>query len=88
MKKWLWILVFLAGCVTAQPPAANVRDGKGYCPICREWHEDAQMRWPIELGGKTFRFCDPNCRVAFERNPEKFLKDPKFNPQDGGSGTK
>jgi YHS domain-containing protein len=46
------------------------------------------MRWPVEHAGRTYRFCDPNCRAAFESNPEKFLKDPKFNPVDGGSGTK
>ena len=88
MKKLLAILVFLVGCATAQPPAVNVRDGRGYCPLCHEWHEDAQMRWPMEHAGKTFRFCDPNCRAAFEKNPDKFLKDPKFNPPDGGTGTK
>lgn len=88
MKKLLLVLIFLAGCVTAQPPAVNVRDGRGYCPLCHEWHEDAQMRWPAEHAGKTYRFCDPNCKAAFERNPEKFLKDPKFNPPEGNSGTK
>jgi YHS domain-containing protein len=45
------------------------------------------MRWPLERDGKTFRFCDPNCRAAFEKNPEKFLTDPKFNPA-GDSGSK
>ena len=48
MKKLMCVLVFLAGCATAQPPAVNVRDGRGYCPLCHEWHEDAQMRWPAE----------------------------------------
>jgi len=88
MKKWLFVLVFLAGCATSQPAAVNVRDGRGYCPICHEWHEDAQMRWPVEHDGKCYRFCDPNCRAAFEKNPDKFLKDPRFNPSNGGSGSK
>jgi len=88
MKNLMLVLIFLAGCATAQPPAVNVRDGKGYCPICHEWHEDAQMRWPIDYLGKTFRFCDPNCRAAFEKTPDKFLKDPKFNPQEGTAGSK
>ncbi len=88
MKKLLWILVFMAGCATApQPASVNVRDGRGYCAMCREWHDDAQMRWPLEYQGKCFRFCDPNCRAAFEKNPEKFLKDPLFNPP-GDAGTK
>lgn len=88
MRRLLFILIFLAGCATAQPPAVNVRDGRGYCAICHEWHEDAAMRWPLEYQGKRYRFCDPNCRAAFERNPDKFLKDPKFNPAAGDSGSK
>ncbi|HZE97475.1 MAG TPA: hypothetical protein VE981_10650 [Planctomycetota bacterium] len=87
MKKWMLLLVFLAGCATAQPPAANVRDGRGYCPICHEWHEDAQMKWPLEHEGKTYRFCDPNCRECFVKTPEKYLQDPRFNPPEG-SGSK
>jgi YHS domain-containing protein len=46
------------------------------------------MRWPVEHDGRCFRFCDPNCRAAFVKSPEKFLKDPRFNPADGGSGSK
>lgn len=88
MKKLMLVLVFLAGCATAQPPAVNVRDGRGYCPLCIEWHEDAQMPWALEHAGKTYRFCDPNCRAAFAKNPEKYLKDPKFNPPEGSSGTR
>ena len=77
-------LLLFAGCATSLPPAVNVRDGRGYCAICHDWHEDAQMKWPIEYQGKSYRFCDPNCRAAFQKNPEKFLKDPKFNPVDAG----
>jgi len=88
MKKFLLVLVFLAGCATALPPAANVRDGRGYCPLCHEWHEDAQMRWPAEFEGKTYRFCDPNCRAAFLKDPGKSMKDARFNPPPGESGSK
>jgi YHS domain-containing protein len=85
VRTLLLVLIFLAGCATAQPPAANVRNGRGYCAQCHEWHDDAEMRWPIEHRGKVYRFCDPNCRAAFERDPEKFLKDPKFNPPEQGT---
>lgn len=88
MIKWILMLGLMAGCATPQPPAVNVRDGMGYCPLCREWHEDAQMRWPVEHAGKMYRFCDPNCRAAFERDPGKFLKDARFNPTEGAPGTK
>ena len=77
-------LLLFAGCATVQSPAVNVRDGRGYCAICHDSHAADQMRWPIEYQGKSYRFCDPNCRAAFEKNPEKFLKDPKFNPVDAG----
>jgi len=74
--------VLLAGCAAPAPVGANIRDGRGYCPICVEWHEASAMRWPIERGGKTYCFCDANCRAAFEHDPEKFLKDPAFNPTE------
>ena len=82
MKTWILALMLIAGCAAAPPTAVNIRDGKGYCPICVEWHDAAEMRWPIEHGGRTYRFCDPNCRAAFEREPEKYLKDPAFNPKE------
>jgi YHS domain-containing protein len=88
MKRWLFVLVFLAGCATALPPAVNVRDGRGYCPLCHEWHDDAQMPWSADYEGKTYRFCDPNCRAAFLKSPEKSMKDPLFNPAAANSGPK
>jgi YHS domain-containing protein len=84
MKRLILASIFLTGCAAAQPPAENVRDGKGYCPICRDWHQDVQMKWPVERQGKSYRFCDPNCREAFLQNPEKYLKDPRFNPEARG----
>ena len=27
-----------------------------------------------EYKGKTYYFCAPGCKVAFERNPEKYVK--------------
>jgi YHS domain-containing protein len=80
MRKWFLLLVFLAGCATPLPPAANVREGRGYCPICVMWHDASEMQWPVTFEGKTFRFCDPNCRATFERDPRKYLKDVQFNP--------
>ena len=74
-------LPLAGGCASPLPPAVNVRDGKGYCPACHEWHEDAQLKFVVLREGKTYRFCDPNCVAAFERNPDKFLKDSRFNPQ-------
>ena len=84
MRKALFVLALLAGCATVLPPAVNVRDGRGYCPICRDWHDADQMQWPVEYKGKTYRFCDPNCREAFQQSPEKYLKDREFNPEGAG----
>ena len=80
MRAWALIVLFLAGCAGAVPTAANIRDGRGYCPICVEWHDAAELRWPVEHGGRSFRFCDANCRALFTAEPDKYLKDPNFNP--------
>ena len=29
---------------------------------------------PFEYHGVTYYFCAPGCRVAFEKDPEKFIK--------------
>jgi YHS domain-containing protein len=82
MRQWILIgvLVLAAGCAETPPRGENIREGKGYCPVCVDWHEAGQMRWPLEYQGKTFLFCDPNCKAAFLKDPEKYLKDPLFNP--------
>lgn len=84
MRRHLSILLLAAACASPLPEAANVRGEKGYCPICRMWHDAALLRWPATYGGKTFRFCDPNCRAAFQRDPEGFAKDADFNPAGSG----
>jgi YHS domain-containing protein len=75
------LLLLVAGCAAPQPEAVNVRDGRGYCPICHEWHDDGQMRYPVTMDGRTYRFCDPNCAAAFKAKPEKYLSDATFNPK-------
>ena len=82
MRTWIFLLFLIAGCGTLEPTAVNIRGGRGYCPICTDWHEASAMRWPVDHGGKVYRFCDPNCRAAFGKEPEKYLKDPEFNPQE------
>ena len=82
MRTAILVALVLAGCAGGAPTGTNIRDGKGYCPICVMWHDAAEMRWPVEHQGRTFRFCDPNCRAAFASDPEKYLKDPRFNPRE------
>lgn len=76
--KVVVLLLLLAGCAGPVIVGENISDGRGYCPICMEWHEAAQMKWPAVYAGKTYAFCDPNCRAIFLRDPEKCLKDPHF----------
>lgn len=81
MKLCLGLLILAAaGCAAPLPPAVNVKDGRGYCPVCDEWHPDAQLRRVVERDGRTYRFCDPNCAAAFGRDPDRFLGDRRFNP--------
>ena len=84
MRTLILSIILISGCATVYPPAVNVRDGKGYCPICRDSHEDVQMRWSVDYKGRNYRFCDPNCREAFLSSPEKYLKDARFNPDAVG----
>lgn len=78
MRAFALLVLLAAGCAGPPPTADNIVDGRGYCPICVEWHPAAAMRWPLEHQGKIYRFCDLNCRAAFERDPEKYFKDPAF----------
>jgi len=37
-----------------------------------------------EYKGKTYYFCAPGCKVAFEKDPEKYLKAEGEGHQEGG----
>ena len=80
MRVWAMVLLLIAGCESVPLTGVNLRDGRGYCPICTDWHEAGAMKWPIVYQGRSYVFCDPNCRAAFLADPEKCLKDPQFNP--------
>ncbi|MGB9636180.1 MAG: YHS domain-containing protein [Thermoplasmata archaeon] len=41
-------------------------------PVCKMRVEDAKYKY--EYKGKTYYFCAPGCKKAFERNPEKYLQ--------------
>jgi YHS domain-containing protein len=80
MRVLAMVFLLAAGCAGAPPSGVNLRDGRGYCPICTDWHDVAAMKWPLEFRGRTYAFCDANCRAAFLKDPEKYLKDPEFDP--------
>ncbi len=42
-------------------------------PICKMKVDEDTAEWKSEHDGKTYYFCAPGCKAAFEENPEKYL---------------
>jgi len=43
-------------------------------PVCQMWvDEEASGGGNFEYEGQIYFFCDPECRSAFETEPEKYL---------------
>jgi YHS domain-containing protein len=42
-------------------------------PICKMEVDEDTAEWKSEHEGKTYYFCAPGCKAAFEENPEKYL---------------
>ncbi len=42
-------------------------------PICKMKVDEDTAEWKSEFQGKTYYFCAPGCKAAFEENPEKYL---------------
>lgn len=42
-------------------------------PICRMSVNEKTAKWKSEFRGKTYYFCAPGCKAAFEKSPEKHL---------------
>ncbi len=43
-------------------------------PVCKMEVDVEKAKWKTEYKGKTYYFCAPGCKKAFEENPEKYLK--------------
>lgn len=43
-------------------------------PVCG-MEVDEKKAAKAEYRGKTYYFCNPACKWAFENNPKKFVKD-------------
>lgn len=43
-------------------------------PVCKMEVDPESAPAKAEYEGETYYFCAPGCKVAFEKNPEKFLK--------------
>lgn len=44
-------------------------------PVCKMEVEPGSAPAKAEYKGKTYYFCAPGCKVAFEKDPEKYLRD-------------
>lgn len=51
-------------------------------PVCKMEVEPETAAAEAEYQGETYYFCAPGCKVAFEKNPEKYLEEGE--EQEGG----
>jgi len=42
-------------------------------PVCKMQVEESTAAATSEYNGKTYYFCAPGCKKAFDENPEKYL---------------
>jgi YHS domain-containing protein len=43
-------------------------------PVCKMEVDPKTAAAKAEHQGKTYYFCAPGCKVAFEKDPEKYLR--------------
>lgn len=41
-------------------------------PVCKMEVNEKEAQWKTEYQGKTYYFCAPGCKKAFEENPQKY----------------
>lgn len=42
-------------------------------PVCEMKVDEKTAKWKTDYKGKTYYFCAPGCKKAFESDPEKYL---------------
>ena len=42
-------------------------------PVCGMEVDTEHAQWTAEHDGQTYYFCAKGCKIAFDKNPEKFL---------------
>lgn len=42
-------------------------------PVCKMTVDEKTAKLKTEYKGKTYYFCAPGCKAAFEKTPEKYL---------------
>ena len=43
-------------------------------PVCGMMVDEEKAAATSEFKGETYYFCAPGCKVAFEKDPEKYLE--------------
>lgn len=44
-------------------------------PVCGMMVEESPTALRLDYKSTTYYFCSPGCRRAFEKNPEKYLRE-------------
>jgi YHS domain-containing protein len=44
-------------------------------PVCKMQVDPKTAAAETEYQGRTYYFCSPGCKVAFEKDPKKYLKE-------------
>lgn len=42
-------------------------------PICKMEVDEKTAQFKSDYRGKTYYFCAPGCKMAFDENPEKYV---------------
>ena len=48
-------------------------------PVCGMEVDPSTAKLTLQYAGRTYYFCAPGCKKAFEAEPEKYL-DPSYRP--------
>jgi YHS domain-containing protein len=43
-------------------------------PVCKMEVNEKTSKLKSDYNGKTYYFCNPNCKSTFEKNPAKYVK--------------
>jgi YHS domain-containing protein len=52
-------------------------------PVCGMKVDEKNAKFKTKYQGKTYYFCAPGCKVAFEETPEKYTK---ISPKNSDKG--
>lgn len=55
-------------------------------PVCGMQVDKKSAAATYEYQGKTYYFCAPGCKNAFQKDPEKYLSQPSSQGGHGGHG--